>query len=181
MDYYLLADLAARLGCQLALAGAETFRVEDTVRRILRTYGVECEVFAIPNSLTVSFEAANGKPLTILKRIGYHGNDLEALEQMNALSRRICREKPTVEEASEWLRQTVAQCRVYRPAVAYLGSFLGGLGFALVFGGSLRDCLWAGLMGMIIGFVNRFLDRFEANPFFSTIQRPWILNRMEKP
>ena len=30
--------LAARLGCQLALAGAETFRVEDTVRRILRTY-----------------------------------------------------------------------------------------------------------------------------------------------
>lgn len=93
MDYYLLADLAARLGCQLALAGAETFRVEDTVRRILRTYGVECEVFAIPNSLTVSFEATNGKPLTIMKRIGYHGNDLEALEQLNALSRRICREK----------------------------------------------------------------------------------------
>ena len=169
MDYYLLTDLAARLGCQLALAGAETFRVEDTVRRILRTYGVECEVFAIPNSLTVSFEAANGKPLTILKRIGYHGNDLEALEQLNALSRRICREKPEVEVASEWLRQTVAQCRVYRPAIAYLGSFLGGLSFALVFGGSLRDCLWAGLMGLIIGCVNRFMDRVEANPFFSTI------------
>ena len=175
MDYYLLADLAARLGCQLALAGAETFRVEDTVRRILRTYGVECEVFAIPNSLTVSFEATNGKPLTIMKRIGYHGNDLEALEQLNALSRRICREKPTVEEASEWLRQTMARCRVYRPAVAYLGSFLGGLGFALVFGGSLRDCLWAGLMGMIIGFVNRFLDRFEANPFFSTILASFLM------
>ena len=175
MDYYLLADLAARLGCQLALAGAETFRVEDTVRRILRTYGVECEVFAIPNSLTVSFEATHGKPLTIMKRIGYHGNDLEALEQLNALSRRICREKPTVEEASEWLRQTMARCRVYRPAVAYLGSFLGGLGFALVFGGSLRDCLWAGLMGMIIGFVNRFLDRFEANPFFSTILASFLM------
>ena len=145
------------------------------MRRILRTYGVECEVFAIPNSLTVSFEATNGKPLTIMKRIGYHGNDLEALEQLNALSRRICREKPTVEEASEWLRQTMARCRVYRPAVAYLGSFLGGLGFALVFGGSLRDCLWAGLMGMIIGFVNRFLDRFEANPFFSTILASFLM------
>ena len=175
MDYYLLTDLAARLGCQLALAGAETFRVEDTVRRILRTYGVECEVFAIPNSLTVSFEAANGKPLTILKRIGYHGNDLEALEQLNALSRRICREKPEVEVASEWLRQTVAQCRVYRPAIAYLGSFLGGLSFALVFGGSLRDCLWAGLMGLIIGCVNRFMDRVEANPFFSTIIASFLM------
>ena len=39
---------------------AETFRVEDTIRRILRAYGIECEVFAIPNCLTISFEAANG-------------------------------------------------------------------------------------------------------------------------
>ena len=102
MDYYLLTDLAARLGCQLALAGAETFRVEDTVRRILRTYGVECEVFAIPNSLTVSFEAANGKPLTILKRIGYHGNDLERIEKLNALSRRICAEVQELAGIERW-------------------------------------------------------------------------------
>ena len=175
MDYYLLADFAAQIGYRLAMAGAETFRVEDTIRRVLHAYGLECEVFAIPNSLTVSFEAANGKPLTILKRIGFHGNDLEALEQLNALSRRICREKPEVEVASEWLRQTVAQCRVYRPAIAYLGSFLGGLSFALVFGGSLRDCLWAGLMGLIIGCVNRFMDRVEANPFFSTIIASFLM------
>ena len=72
MDYYLLADFAAQIGYRLAMAGAETFRVEDTIRRVLHAYGLECEVFAIPNSLTVSFEAANGKPLTILKRIGGH-------------------------------------------------------------------------------------------------------------
>ena len=29
MDYYLLTDLAARLGCQLALAGAETFHPQQ--------------------------------------------------------------------------------------------------------------------------------------------------------
>ena len=154
MDYYLLADLAGKVGYQLAMTGAETFRVEDTVSRILRAYGVECQVFAIPNSLTVSFETDNGKPMTILRRIGFHGNDLEALEQLNALSRRICLEKPPVETAMEWLEETLARCRVYRPAVFYLGSFLGGLGFALVFGGTLRDCLWAGLMGLIIGGVN---------------------------
>ena len=66
MDYYLLADLAGKVGYQLAMTGAETFRVEDTVSRILRAYGVECQVFAIPNSLTVSFETDNGKPMTIL-------------------------------------------------------------------------------------------------------------------
>ena len=175
MDYYLLADFAAQIGYRLAMAGAETFRVEDTIRRLLHTYGLECEVFAIPNSLTVSFEAANGKPLTILKRIGFHGNDLEALEQLNALSRRICREKPDVETAVLWLKETVARCRVYRLSVSLLGSFLGGAGFCLVFGGTLRDCLWAGMMGLIIGCVNRFMDRLEANPFFSTIIASFLM------
>ena len=77
MDYYLLTDLAAQLGYHLAMGGAETFRVEDTVRRVLAAYGAQCEVFAIPNCLIVSFEAANGKPLTLMERIGFHGNDLE--------------------------------------------------------------------------------------------------------
>ncbi len=175
MDYYLLADFAAQIGYRLAMAGAETFRVEDTIRRVLHAYGLECEVFAIPNSLTVSFEASNGKPLTILKRIGYHGNDLEALEQLNALSRRICLEKPEVETAVLWLKETVARCRVYRLSVSLLGSFLGGAGFCLIFGGSLRDCLWAGMMGLIIGCVNRFMDRLEANPFFSTIIASFLM------
>ena len=58
MDYYLLTDLAAQVGHGLAISGAETFRVEDTIRRILRAYGIECEVFAIPNCLTISFEAS---------------------------------------------------------------------------------------------------------------------------
>lgn len=38
-----------------------------------------------------------------------------------------------------------------------------------MFGGTLRDSLWAGLLGLIIGFVTRRMDKLEANPFFSTI------------
>lgn len=169
MDYYLLTDLAATMGYHLAMSGAETFRVEDTIRRILRAYGVECEVFAIPNCVSVSLEAANGKPLMIMRRIGFHGNDLEKLEKLNALSRRICAEKPAVDQAMSWLRETLAACRAYRTGVFYLGNVLVGLGFCLVFGGTLLDCLWAGLIGLIIGLVMRFMDRQEANPFFSTI------------
>ena len=169
MDYYLLTDLAATMGYHLAMSGAETFRVEDTIHRILRAYGVECEVFAIPNCVSVSLEAANGKPLMIMRRIGFHGNDLEKLEKLNALSRRICAEQPSVDEAMVWLHETLAACRSYPTGVGYLGNILVGLGFCLVFGGTLLDCLWAGLMGLIIGLVTRFMDKREANPFFSTI------------
>ena len=75
MDYYLLTDLAARVGYHLALSGAETFRVEETIRRIIGAYGIECEAFSIPNCVMVSLEAANGKPLMVMKRVGFHGND----------------------------------------------------------------------------------------------------------
>ena len=169
MDYYLLTDLAATMGYHLAMSGAETFRVEDTIHRILRAYGVECEVFAIPNCVSVSLEAANGKPLMIMKRIGFHGNDLEALEKLNALSRRICAERPDVDEAMAWLEETMKACRSYNTGVFYLGSVLVGLGFCLVFGGTLLDCLWAGAMGLIIGLITHFMDKQEANPFFSTL------------
>ena len=169
MDYYLLTDLAATMGYHLAMSGAETFRVEDTIHRILRAYGVECEVFAIPNSISISLEADTGKPLMIMRRIGFHGNDLEKLEKLNAVSRRICAEKPTVDEAMAWLKETLASCRTYHTGVIYLGNILAGLGFCIVFGGTLLDCLWAGLMGLIIGVVTRFMDKQEANPFFSTI------------
>ena len=169
MDYYLLTDLAATMGYHLAMSGAETFRVEDTIHRILLAYGVECEVFAIPNSVSVSLEAANGKPLMIMRRIGFHGNDLEKMEKLNALSRHICAKKPAVDEAMEWLHETLASCRTYSTGAFYLGNVLVGIGFCLVFGGALSDCLWAGLIGLIIGLVTRFMDRREANPFFSTI------------
>ena len=169
MDYYLLTDLAATMGYHLAMSGAETFRVEDTIHRILLAYGVECEVFAIPNSVSVSLEAANGKPLMIMRRIGFHGNDLEKVEQLNALSRRICAEKPSVDEAMTWLHETLTQCRSYSTPLYYLGNILVGIGFCLVFGGMLRDCLCAGLIGLIIGLVTRYMDKREANPFFSTI------------
>lgn len=175
MDYYLLTHLAADMGYQLAMAGAETFRVEDTMRRILQAYGVTCQTFAIPNCVAVSIEAANGKPLMVMKRVGYHGNDLEKMEQMNALSRRICTERPEPETARQWMKEAVRRCRTYRTAVYYLGNLLAGLGFCIVFGGTLRDAAWAGFMGLVIGFVNRFTAQREVNPFFSTIIAAFLM------
>ena len=46
--------------------------------------------------------------------------DLEKLEKLNALSRRICAEKPAVDQAMSWLRETLAACRAYRTGVFYL-------------------------------------------------------------
>ena len=53
--------------------------------------------------------------------------------------------------------------------------FCGAAGFSLVFGGSITDFLWAGLMGVVVGFVNRVTSRLEANPVFSTISASFFM------
>ena len=175
MDYYLLADMTVQIGYELAVAGAETYRVEETMRRVIEAYGTEGQAFAIPNCVAVSFVTPNTKPLTIMKRVGYHGNDLERIEKLNALSRRICAEVPDPETAQRWLKETTAAVRSYAVWIYYLGNFMAAAGFCCVFGGTVRDWLWAGLSGLTIGFVTRCMDRLEVNPFFSTIAASFLM------
>ncbi len=175
MDYYLLTEIATELGYELAMSGAETFRVEESIIRVLRTYGIESEVFAIPNCLHISFEAANGKPMTRMRRIGFHGNDLEAVEQYNALSRRICAEKPDPQLARKWLDETKAACRKFNLPMSLLGDFLGAFGFSLSFGATLAEGIWSGICGIAVGLVGKFMDGLKANPFFNTIASSFLM------
>ena len=52
MDYPLIFDTAMEIGYQLAMSGAETYRIEESINRIMAAYGAKAEVFAIPNSMT---------------------------------------------------------------------------------------------------------------------------------
>ena len=169
MDYYLLTEIATDLGYELAMSGAETFRVEESVMRVLQTYGIDSEVFAIPNCLHVSFETNTGKPLTRMRRIGYHGTNLEAVERYNALSRRICAEKPDPETARQWLNETRASIRTFSIPSTLFAHFLGAFGFTFFFRGSLLDALWGGICAFVVYFVNQLMDDLKTNPFFSTI------------
>lgn len=169
MDYNTLLDVTTELGYCLAMNGAETFRVEESINRVMDAYGIKAEVFCIPNCLHVSIETAEGAPMTRMRRIGYHGNDLDGVEKYNALSRRICQEQPEPGTAKQWLVDTQASLKTYPLLVHMIGNFLTACGFTVLFGGSLIDCLCAGLCGLLVSVINLFTDRFKANQFFRTV------------
>lgn len=175
MKYDTLLDLATEVGYHLAMSGAETFRVEDSINRILSTYGIESEVFAIPNCMTVSIKTNDGQSLTRMRRVGHHGNDLESVEQFSNLSRRICGEKPSVETAICWLEETKKACRRYPGFIDLAGHFLGAFGFALFFGATFIEGIISGVCGLVVGLVNRFLGRLKVNPFFATIASAFLM------
>ena len=175
MDYYVLLDMVTELGYRLAMSGAETFRVEESIHRVMEAYGIVAEAFAIPNCLHVSIETAAGKPMTRMRRIGYHGNDLDAVEKFNNLSRRICRERPEPHVAMQWLQQTERSRKRYSLPIHLAGNSLGAGGFAIIFGGSLIDCLWAGVCGLVVGLVSSLMDHLKANQFFRIIAASFFM------
>ena len=175
MDYNTLLDVSTELGYQLAMSGAETFRVEESINRVMDTYGIHAEAFAIPNCLHITIETDEGTPMTRMRRIGYHGNDLEAVELYSNLSRRICRERPEAKTALQWLKDTKGALRSYTLPVYLIGSFLGACGFSVIFGGSFVDSLCAGVCGVVVGLINKFMDKMKANPFFRTIAAAFLM------
>lgn len=175
MDYDLLLDVTTELGYRLAMNGAETFRIEESINRVMAAYGIKAEVFAIPNCLHVSIQTDNSQSITRMRRIGHHGNDLNAVEQYSNLSRKLCAETPPPEIAISWLKQTHSQARNYSLGAYLAGNFLGSCGFSVLFGAGLADSLCAGICGLIIGLIVRFMDNQKVNPFFKTIAASFVM------
>lgn len=176
MNYDTLLDMSTELGYYLAISGAETFRVEDSVKRVLTAYGLRAEVFAIPNCLTVSIDTANGEPMTQMRRIDYCTVDLDSVERFSNLSRRICSQKPDPAIAMQWLKD-VAKSRIHYSLPLHLvGSFIGAAGFGLFFGADLLGTLFAGIGGVIVGLVDRWLDSLKVNNFFTTIVAAFLMS-----
>lgn len=174
MDYNTLLDLTTELGYQLAISGAETFRVEETITRIFAAYEIQVEVFSIPNCLIISLETCNNEPMTRMRRIGHHGTDLDAVEKYNNLSRRICAEKPEPQQAMDWLKDIQSTKKEYGLLTYLIGNMVASIGFTFLFKGSLIDSLCAGICGLLIGLINRLMLHFKVNAFFSTIASAFV-------
>ena len=175
MDYHMLLDMVSDLGYRLAMSGAETFRVEESINRILSAYGVSSEVFSIPNCTIVSIQTDDGSSITRMRRIGFHGNDLDSVERYSNLCRRICNEVPEIETAVKWLKETTASRVRYTLPFVMLGCILGAAGYAVFFGGTLIDSLCAGFCGMLLGLFNKFMDHSKVNSFFKTIAASFFM------
>lgn len=169
MDHNKLLDFATDLGYELSMAGAETFRVEESISRVLRSYGMEPEVYAIPNCVIASVTLPDGESLTEMRRVGFHGNDLDAVELLSGLSRRVCAEKPDGDIAHQWLKETQARRRQYHWITQLVGYFLASFAFGVFFGGSWLDALIGGIGGLAVGICSMFMDKLQTNNFFKTL------------
>ena len=170
MDYYGLLNLAADLGYGLLESGAEIYRVEESIQRLLHAYGIpRADPFVIPNCIIVSFRTPQGQTLTQVRRMPSHGTDVDLIERYNDLCRRLCREIPSLEEAQSRLKDIGQTRRCYSFPVLMAAYCAVAAAFCLRFGGLFRDALCAGIGGLATGLALTALTLLHANLFFKSM------------
>ena len=176
MDYDKLLDGCCQVGVQLVRCGGEIQRAEDTMRRLLAAYGLEGEVFALPNCVWASVFGPDGRAHTVMRRVPSIATDIDGIERFNALSRRLCADPPAdPAELSARCGAELAALRGY-PAAARLGGyFLGAFFFALFFSGGPAEAAAAGLAGLASGAALLLLERLRANSFLATLISAFVL------
>ena len=176
MDYDQLLDACCEVGVQLIRFGGEIPRAEDTIRRLLRAYGLEGEVFAIPNCVWASVPTPDGHIHAWMRRVPPIAANIEGIERFNDLSRRLCADPPAdPAQLRAHCRETLADLRSYPASMVLGGYFVGAFFFALFFFGGLAEAAAAGLAGLVSGAALLALNRARANAFIATLASAFAL------
>lgn len=148
--------------------GAEMYRVEESVTRILLAYGFDSpEVFAIPACIVIGVEY-EGINYTKSVRIHTSRNNLDKLDKLNSLCRYVCRETPDIDLATAQMHEIMAAPK-YPTWVSYLGYACVAIFFTLLFGGNVLDAIVAGICGMALKTVSGILTAKKVNVFFTNM------------
>lgn len=152
----LLVDASLDMGVALLLSGGEVTRVEDTISRILYAYGLEkVGVFTINSLIEVTAFLPCGAEVVKARRVsGRYATDLTRVEDINALSRDICANRPEPEVIQARLEAIMAPRK--DPAWwSYLGSVLAAGAFTIFFGGTPADLPTTAILACFINWMDR--------------------------
>ena len=133
-------SLSLDIGREIIKSGGEISRAEDTIMRINKAYGNNCEVFALPSIII----AQSGDNIQI-RHIDSEDTNLAELSRLNALSRKLClkmNDEIYITKKTNYSRpaETAAICAATAS-------------FCIFFGGRIYDAVLSAVIGLIISYI----------------------------
>jgi len=153
----------AQLAAQLMLGnGGETYRAEETARRICRSFGYESEAIAFPTGLMLSV----GGEISRIGRVSRRQVDFSKIDRVNQISRELVSGERTLDDAEAELKALIE-----KPPMGWLLQSLIAAGssamFALTFAGAPFDMAAAGASAFLAQTVAGRLNDEAGLPLIS--------------
>lgn len=155
-----ILDFVTDVGRLLLENGAETYRVEDTIGRLLNALNIEnSETFATNTGLFVCI-----KNHTKVERIRKRSMNLERISEINDLSRKFVANELTLIEAREKL-DIIQMSNLYPMYIVTLSVGITCFFFSLLFKGTIYDAINAFIVGFLLNIFTGFLSKKNISNF----------------
>lgn len=149
--------------------GAEIYRIEDSLTRVLKALGaVEINVFVINSAVMLSVRTGEEAIVSDIRRSPSRGTDLYKLDKLNTLCRKICSESMPYDEILAELDKIDSK-KTYPFILKYLGFSMISIAFCLIFGGGALEAVGALIVSLIVYPVIYAMDRLKTGTFFKNI------------
>ena len=159
-----LLDCMRKIGKGLIASGVSAGVVENTLTEIAMTYGMECEIVALPNVVLIQLGHSSGQIEFAVQRLT--SLQLDQVSELAEIIDRVRHKKIPLEEGSHELDRILAMQPRFKPAVVILGYFLSCIGLTMLFRPDFRSLLVTGTMGILVGLM---LWGFQKQPRFNIL------------
>ena len=183
MDDKSIANMAVLAGEIMLRSGAETYRVEDTIKHILDTAGtsgagsssesrndrteqdspVRTESLVMLTGIIVTIERPGQEAVTVMRRVHDRGTNMHRIVEVNEISRKYCAGELSAEET--WEKLKGIKGRQYTVWMYNIATVLVPAGFAPLFGGGLREIPAAAAVGVLLAVVMTVGKRLRISSF----------------
>lgn len=166
MDTNKVLIVATYAGQIILESGGETYRVEETIIRICKNYGLkDADSFVTPTGIMCSALKENSESISIVKRVKNRTVNLERIDLVNDLSRSVELQNMPIDTLKEELDK-IANSSMYPAYIDVLFSALAASGFSYMFGGNLKDFFCAFFIGIVIKAFVHMANNLAINAFF---------------
>lgn len=165
MEYKLLVETAVFAGEIMLSSGAETYRTEDTILRMLQVSGLATtEALVTSTGILVTLSDPSITTISYVKGIEDRSTNLGKVHLVNNVSRNFCSGKITLKEAYEELLR-IKEKTFYSNRAHFFGNVGTVMFFTLLLGGSGMDFVFATLNGFFVALCIYGAHRIQLNTF----------------
>ena len=150
--------------------GGETYRVEETITRMGRAFGLsEVESFAVPSGLFVSYRRGDGGTETAVKRVHKGPTNLCRVDEVNAVSRLVEQEGLSCEDTLRRLQDVASGAPLVKRPLLLVAAAICAAGFAGMFGGDAADMLISGVTALMVQGLTQLAARVRITGLAATL------------